>query len=94
MLHVSVHKGPSSGIKTKEVQHKTFRTETCSGIQCDISNILGKVKAKFTLEQATKVERGSRVVALLYLTSELDRGGWSTPRPGRFTPGKDQVPIV
>ena len=22
------------------------------------------------------------------------RGGWSTPRPGRFTPGKDPVPIV
>jgi len=21
-------------------------------------------------------------------------GGWSTSRPGRFTPGKDQVPIV
>ena len=21
-------------------------------------------------------------------------GGWSMPRPGRFTPGKDPVPIV
>ena len=21
-------------------------------------------------------------------------GGWSTPRPGRFTPGKDPVPVV
>jgi hypothetical protein len=21
-------------------------------------------------------------------------GGWSTPRPGHFTPGKDPVPIV
>ena len=27
-------------------------------------------------------------------TSALYRGGWSTPRPGRFTPGKDPVPIV
>ena len=27
-------------------------------------------------------------------TSALDVGGWSTPRPGRFTPGKDPVPIV
>ena len=26
-------------------------------------------------------------------TSALD-GGWSTPRPGRFTPGKDPIPIV
>ena len=27
-------------------------------------------------------------------TSALDVGGWSAPRPGRFTPGKDPVPIV
>jgi len=27
-------------------------------------------------------------------TSALDRGGRSTPRPGRFTPEKDSVPIV
>ena len=26
--------------------------------------------------------------------SELDVGGWSTPRPGRFTSGNDQVPII
>ena len=30
----------------------------------------------------------------LSITSALDGGGWSTPRPGRFTPGKDTVPIV
>ena len=27
-------------------------------------------------------------------TSALDGRGWSTPRPGCFTPGKDSVPIV
>ena len=27
------------------------------------------------------------------LTSALDGGGWLTPRPGRFTPGNDPVPI-
>ena len=27
-------------------------------------------------------------------TSSLDGDGWSTPRPGRFTPGKDPVLIV
>ena len=27
-------------------------------------------------------------------TSALDGGGWSRPRPGRFNPGKDPVPIV
>ena len=30
----------------------------------------------------------------LSLTSALDGGGWSTPRPGRFTSGKDPVLIV
>ena len=30
----------------------------------------------------------------LSLTSALDGGGWPTPRPGRFTPGKDSVPTV
>jgi len=31
----------------------------------------------------------------LYLTSALDRGGWSTPRSGLFNPReRDAVPIV
>jgi hypothetical protein len=55
----------------------------------------GKVKVKFTLEQVTKPQRGSRGIALLFpLSPALDRGGWSTPRPGRFNPGKDPLPIV
>src|SRR5215510_10243366 len=28
------------------------------------------------------------------MTSTLEGGGWSAPRSGRFTPGKDPVPIV
>jgi hypothetical protein len=28
------------------------------------------------------------------MTSVYRWGGWSAPRPGRFTPGKDPVPIV
>ena len=32
--------------------------------------------------------------AALPPTSVLDEGGWSTPHPGRFTPGKDPVPIL
>ena len=27
-------------------------------------------------------------------TSALDGSGWSTPRPGRFTPRKDPIPTV
>jgi hypothetical protein len=31
-------------------------------------------------------------MGLLYLL--LDGGGWSSSRSGRFTPGKDSVPVV
>jgi hypothetical protein len=53
-----------------------------------------KVKVKFTLEQAMKAQRGSSGITTLSLTSALVGGGWSKPRPGSFTPGKDPVPIV
>jgi hypothetical protein len=33
-------------------------------------------------------------MALLFLDLGARRGGWSAPRPGRFTLGKDPVPIV
>jgi len=37
-----------------------------------------------------KAQRGEkRYSSTLSLTSALDAGGWSTPRPGRFTPGKE-----
>ena len=38
--------------------------------------IPNKVKVQFTLEQAIKTQRGSRDIATLALTSELDVGGW------------------
>jgi hypothetical protein len=31
---------------------------------------------------------------MLFLDLGARRGGWSGPRPGRFTLGKDPVPIV
>jgi hypothetical protein len=52
------------------------------------SRVKVRVRVKVTLEQAMKAQKGSRVIALLRLTSLQDGGGWSTPRPGRFTPGK------
>jgi hypothetical protein len=42
-----------------------------------------------------KAERGGgRGIALLFIDLGTRRGGWSAPRPGRFTPSKDPVPIV
>jgi len=53
---------------------------------------LGKVK--FTLEQATKAQKGNRDIIYYFFNLGARGGGWSTPRPGRFTPGKGPVPIV
>jgi len=39
-------------------------------------------------------EGEQRYSSNLSLTPALDGGGWLTPRPGRFTPGKDPVPAV
>ena len=49
-----------------------------------------KVKVKFTPEQATKDRKGTRGIAVLFsLTSVLDGGGWSLPRSGRLTLGRE-----
>ena len=47
----------------------------------------------FTLEQATKGQKGSRGITIS-LTSALDRGGCSTARLDRFTLRKDPILIV
>ena len=57
-------------------------------------DIITKVKVKLAPEQATKAQRGSKGIALLFLNLGVRWSGWSTPRPGRFTPGKGPVPIV
>jgi len=35
-----------------------------------------------------------RYSSTLSLTLALDGGGWTMPRPGHFTPGKDPLPTV
>jgi hypothetical protein len=48
---------------------------------------------KYALEQAMKAQRGSRGTAQLFNFGARWEG-WSTPRPGRFTPGKEtQYPL-
>ena len=46
------------------------------------------------LEVSGEVRLIYRSFGVKGLTSALDGGGWSTPRPGRFTPRKDPVPTV
>jgi len=53
-----------------------------------------KVQVKVTLEQATEVQRWSRVELYSFFDLSARWGEWSTPRSGRITFGKDLVPIV
>jgi hypothetical protein len=46
-------------------------------------------KVKLTLEQATKAQRGVEVQLEYFFNFGARWGGWSTVRPGRFTPGKE-----
>jgi hypothetical protein len=55
------------------------------------------MQAMFKIHPVTGHERTEweyRYSSTLFLTSALDGGGWSMPRPSRFTPGKDPVHFV
>jgi hypothetical protein len=54
-----------------------------------------KVNEQFHPRTVHEGPEGEKIYgSTLSLTSALDRGGWSTARLSRFTPGKDPVPIV
>jgi hypothetical protein len=53
-----------------------------------------KVKVNFTIEHATKTYRGVDVKLYSFFNLGARWRGWSTPHPGRFTPGKDPVSFV
>jgi hypothetical protein len=53
--------------------------------------VKGKVYPKTCHES---IERKKRYCCTLSSASALDGDGWLTPRPSRFTPGEDPVPIV
>ena len=60
------------------------------------SLIKGKGKGKVLPITGHEGPEGEQMYSsTLPSTSALDGvGGWSTPRPGRFTPRKEPVPIV
>jgi hypothetical protein len=59
---------------------------------CFDSTII-EVKVKVPRNRLESPE-GGRGIALHSLTLDARRDGWSAPRPGRLTSGKDPVPIV
>jgi hypothetical protein len=59
-----------------------------------LTDLRVKVKVKVTPEQATKPREGTEVYLYSIFNLGTKSGGWSTPRPGRFTPGKDPLLTV
>jgi hypothetical protein len=64
----------------------TFEAQIC---HCRLWTV--KVKVKVTLDLAMRARGGGewRYSSNLSLSSALDGGGWLTPIPGRFIPGKE-----
>ena len=60
-----------------------------------VSYSTGKGKGKVLPREGHEGPEGEQMyTSTLPSTSALDGGGRSTPRPGRFTTGKEPVPIV
>jgi len=90
-IHKFVHYGPRQFGVSLQFLHKPFYRQTVntkeisniSDIRSQYGNDNCKIKVKFTLQQATKAQRGSKCVALLFLQSQRWMG-WvvnATPRP-------------
>ena len=52
------------------------------------------LRVKFTIGHAMNAKRRSSITLLFLSPRRQMRVEWLTPRPGRFTPGNDTLPIV
>ena len=105
-LHLNIILAYTSGSSNRSISfrfsHQTLNPFISSRLRpCSKHSLTfllnGKGKGKRKLHPRTGHEgpKGEkRYNSTLSLTSVLDRGEWSTPRPGRFTPGKDPAPVV
>jgi len=77
------------------IRHKnvTFYYQNCDAFRVKVK-LKVKVNVEFTLEQAMKVERGSRGIVYYFFNLGARCGRWSMPRSGRFTPWRHPVSIV
>ena len=82
----------SKGLANKTVKDKAL---LFSRQQQVLYKVKVKDKGKVLPRTGHEGPEGEQICSsTLPSTSALDGGGRSTPRPGRFTPGKDPVPIV
>ena len=68
----------------------SFEPQTVSHYHTDCAILVTVNYAQLHPRTVHKAQRWSKGIVI----PGARRGGWSTSRPGRFTPGKDPVPIV
>jgi hypothetical protein len=79
-------------VMSTDLHHASRSRQQSVAIQVfDICTEYVKVKVSRNRTEGPEWSGGK---ALLFLDFSSRRGGWSAPRPGRFTPGKDQDPLV
>ena len=77
----------SKDLKSEVLRQLTWYSDYAKGwITYKPAQVKGKIHPR-TVHEDPEQEQTYSVT--LSLTSALDGGGWSTPRPGRFTPGKE-----
>ena len=77
----------SSFLGVKQLKSEVVHSPP-SGAEVNNGSSCTSKKVKFGLEHTVKAQRGSRGTTVL-LDLGARWGGWLTPRPGRFTPGKE-----
>jgi hypothetical protein len=72
-----------------------MKIETVADIKNKTLEWIGTCKGKvYPIAGHQGARWGVELLVYSFSTSALEGGGWSAPRPGRLTPGKDSVPIV
>jgi len=93
-------------LNTEQIKVKISRKSTLCSVQiiCTVNQVSGtcascKVpfikNANFHIRTGHEIPEGEKMYSsTLSLTSVIDGGAWAEPRPGRFTSGKDTVPLI
>jgi len=84
-----------AGSAVQENPSALLRTTANTRNVLSVEFVLVTVKGKGHPRTGHEGPKGKEMYSSnLSLTSALDEGGWSTPRPGRYTSGNEPVPIV
>jgi hypothetical protein len=80
--------------KYEDLINKFNISSVCTSSNNTFHKVIIIIKGKVRRTKDPEDPEGTRSIALHIRDLGARRGGWSAPRPGRFTPEKDPVSIV